>query len=64
VSKDDYDHRLEAAGYGGITTEIQAASEFYYAEEPHQQYLDKNPEGYCGIGGTGVACGFGTGVLA
>ena len=64
VSKDDYDHRLEAAGYGGITTEIQAASEFYYAEEPHQQYLDKNREGYCGIGGTGVACGFGTGVLA
>lgn len=64
VSKDDYDHRLEAAGYGGITTEIQAASEFYYAEEPHQQYLDKNPEGYCGIGGTGVTCGFGTGVLA
>jgi peptide-methionine (S)-S-oxide reductase len=63
-SKDDYDHRLEAAGYGGITTEIQAASEFYYAEESHQQYLDKNPEGYCGIGGTGVACGFGTGVLA
>ena len=64
VSKDDYDHRLEAAGYGGITTEIQAASEFYYAEELHQQYLDKNPEGYCGIGGTGVTCGFGTGVLA
>jgi peptide-methionine (S)-S-oxide reductase len=64
LSKDDYDHRLEAAGYGGITTEIQAASEFYYAEEPHQQYLDKNPEGYCGIGGTGVTCGFGTGVLA
>ena len=64
VSKDDYDHRLKAAGYGGITTEIQAASEFYYAEEPHQQYLDKNPEGYCGIGGTGVTCGFGTGVLA
>ena len=64
VSKDDYDHRLKAAGYGGITTEIQAASEFYYAEEPHQQYLDKNPEGYCGIGGTGVACGFATGVLA
>ena len=64
VSKDDYDHRLEAAGYGGITTEIQAASEFYYAEEPHQQYLDKNPEGYSGIGGTGVTCGFGTGVLA
>ena len=64
VSKDDYDHRLKAAGYGGITTEIQAASEFYYAEEPHQQYLDKNPEGYCGIGGTGVTCGFGAGVLA
>ena len=64
VSKGDYDHRLKAAGYGGITTEIQAASEFYYAEEPHQQYLDKNPEGYCGIGGTGVTCGFGTGVLA
>ena len=64
VSKDDYDHRLEAAGYGGITTEIQAASEFYYAEEPQHQYLDKNPEGYCGIGGTGVTCGFGAGVLA
>ena len=64
VSRDEYDQRLKAAGYGGITTEIQAASEFFYAEEYHQQYLDKNPAGYCGIGGTGVACGIGTGVTA
>jgi len=64
VSRDEYDHRLKAAGYKGITTEIQAASEFYYAEEYHQQYLDKNPAGYCGIGGTGVACGIGADVTA
>ena len=64
VSRDEYDHRLKGAGYSGVTTEIQAATEFYYAEEYHQQYLDKNPGGYCGIGGTGVACGFGAGVSA
>ena len=62
--RDEYDQRLKGAGYSGITTEIQAATEFYYAEEYHQQYLDKNPAGYCGIGGTGVACGIGTGVTA
>ena len=64
VSRDEYDQRLKAVGYSGITTEIQAATEFYYAEEYHQQYLDKNPAGYCGIVGTGVACGIGTGVTA
>ena len=48
--------RLTAAGYGRITTEIADAPPFYYAEEYHQQYLAKNPNGYCGIGGTGVSC--------
>ena len=57
-----YNERLMAAGYNAITTEILSATEFYYAEAYHQQYLDKNPAGYCGIGGTGVACGSGTGV--
>ena len=57
-----YNERLMAAGYNAITTEILSATEFYYAEAYHQQYLDKNPAGYCGIGGTGVACGIGTGV--
>ena len=47
---------LRRAGYGPITTEIRAAPPFYYAESYHQQYLAKNPAGYCGIGGTGVAC--------
>jgi len=47
---------LAKAGYGAITTEIREAPEFYYAEDYHQQYLAKNPWGYCGIGGTGVAC--------
>ena len=47
---------LETAGYGKITTEILPAPEFYYAEDYHQQYLAKNPDGYCGIGGTGVSC--------
>lgn len=50
---------LSSAGYGPITTEILAAPEFYYAEEYHQQYLAKNPDGYCGHGGTGVACPIG-----
>ena len=59
-----YNERLMAAGYNAITTEILSATDFYYAEAYHQQYLDKNPAGYCGIGGTGVACGIGTGVSA
>lgn len=54
--------QLHAAGYGDITTEIEAAPSFYYAEDYHQQYLDKNPGGYCGIGGTGVSCPVGSGV--
>ncbi len=64
LSADAYNQRLNAAGFGRITTEISDASEFYYAEDHHQQYLDKNPQGYCGISGTGVTCAIGTGVLA
>ena len=64
ASREEYNERLSAAGYSSITTEIIDAPEFYYAEAYHQQYLDKNPAGYCGIGGTGVACGIGTGVGA
>ena len=56
--------RLGAAGYGPVTTEILPASAFYFAEDYHQQYLAKNPNGYCGIGGTGVTCPIGTGVGA
>ena len=56
AARDAYQEVLEAAGYGAITTEIVDAPPFYYAEEPHQQYLAKNPGGYCGLGGTGVAC--------
>jgi peptide-methionine (S)-S-oxide reductase len=55
-SRDMYQKVLTAAGYGQITTEIAAASDFYYAEAYHQQYLAKNPAGYCGLGGTGVSC--------
>jgi peptide-methionine (S)-S-oxide reductase len=51
--------RLKAAGFGAITTEILPAPEFYFAEDYHQQYLAKNPSGYCGIGGTGVSCPIG-----
>lgn len=51
-----YDAQLRAAGFGAITTELRAAPEFYYAEDYHQQYLAKNPNGYCGLGGTGVSC--------
>ncbi|MCA8885439.1 MAG: peptide-methionine (S)-S-oxide reductase MsrA [Hyphomonadaceae bacterium] len=57
-----YGEKLRAAGYGSITTESRAAPEFYYAEDYHQQYLAKNPNGYCGIGGTGVTCPIGVGV--
>jgi peptide-methionine (S)-S-oxide reductase len=56
-----YDERLRAAGYGPITTEVREAPDFYYAEDYHQQYLAKNPGGYCGIGGTGVSCPVGLG---
>ena len=61
-SRDLYQQRLSAAGHGAITTEIIPAPEFYYAEEYHQQYLAKNPNGYCGLGGTGVACPVGVAV--
>ncbi len=54
-----YQQRLGEAGYGDITTEIKPLGEFYYAEPYHQQYLAKNPNGYCGIGGTGVSCPIG-----
>jgi peptide-methionine (S)-S-oxide reductase len=56
ASRDQYARRLKEAGYGEITTELRAAPEFFYAEDYHQQYLAKNPGGYCGIGGTGVSC--------
>jgi peptide-methionine (S)-S-oxide reductase len=62
ASRGAYQDRLTAAGYGRITTEIEDAPPFYYAEDYHQQYLAKNPNGYCGLGGTGVACQ--VGVLA
>ena len=55
----DYDKKLREAGFDTITTEIVDAPEFYYAEDYHQQYLEKNPDGYCGLGGTGVACAIG-----
>ena len=55
-SRDAYQANLTAAGYGEITTEIAEAGEFFYAEDYHQQYLAKNPAGYCGLGGTGVSC--------
>ena len=64
AARDRYQERLRAAGYGDITTEIAPAGDFYYAEPYHQQYLAKNPGGYCGLGGTGVACPVGTGVAA
>jgi peptide-methionine (S)-S-oxide reductase len=63
-SRDVFQKRLSAAGYGKITTEIIPASEFYYAEDYHQQYLAKNPNGYCGLGGTGVSCPIGVGLAA
>ena len=62
ASRDAYQRQLSGAGYGAITTEILPAPEFYYAEDYHQQYLAKNPNGYCGIGGTGVSCPVGVAV--
>ncbi len=59
-----FESQLGKAGYGKVTTEILTAPEFYFAEDYHQQYLAKNPGGYCGIGGTGVTCPIGTGVSA
>ena len=56
ASRDQYQAELKASGYGTITTELLPAPTFYYAEDYHQQYLAKNPGGYCGLGGTGVAC--------
>ena len=56
ASREAYQSRLSAAGFGPITTEILPAPEFYFAEDYHQQYLAKNPNGYCGIAGTGVSC--------
>jgi peptide-methionine (S)-S-oxide reductase len=64
ASKAAYQAALSAEGYGAITTEIAESGEFYFAEAYHQQYLAKNPNGYCGIGGTGVVCAIGTGVGA
>jgi peptide-methionine (S)-S-oxide reductase len=64
TAKQGYDKALRAKGYRPITTEILDAPEFYFAEDYHQQYLAKNPHGYCGLGGTGVACQIGTGVAA
>src|SRR3954468_2284693 len=60
-SRDAFAKNLGAAGYGEITTEIGDAGPFYYAEDYHQQYLAKNPNGYCGLGGTGVSCPVGLG---
>jgi len=59
ASRDVFQRELTTAGYGSITTEIAPLGEYFYAEDYHQQYLGKNPNGYCGIGGTGVACPIG-----
>ena len=64
ASKKTYEGKLKESGFGAITTEILDAPPFYYAEDYHQQYLEKNPDGYCGIGGTGVVCPIGVGVHA
>ena len=64
ASRDAFQAGLTAARYGAITTEIGDAPEFYFAEDYHQQYLAKNPAGYCGLGGTGVSCPVGTAVTA
>ena len=64
ASKAAYQAELSKQGYGQITSEIAPAGPFYFAEDYHQQYLAKNPQGYCGIGGTGVTCPIGVGVTA
>jgi peptide-methionine (S)-S-oxide reductase len=63
-SRDAYSERLRAAGYPEVTTELEQAGPFYYAEDYHQQYLHKVPNGYCGLGGTGVSCPVGLGAAA
>ena len=64
ASRDTFQAELSRAGYGRITTEILEVGPFYYAEDYHQQYLEANPSGYCGLGGTGVSCTIGTDVTA
>ena len=64
ASRTTFQKALAAAGHGAVTTEIRAAPPFYYAEDYHQQYLAKNPAGYCGLGGTGVACPVGVAAAA
>ncbi len=64
AARQAYDRALAQRGFGPITTEVLEAGPFYFAEDYHQQYLHKNPGGYCGLGGTGVACPIGTGVEA
>ena len=64
ASRDMFQAELSKAGYGEITTEIAEAGPFYYAEGYHQQYLDRVPNGYCGLGGTGVSCPIGTSVTS
>jgi peptide-methionine (S)-S-oxide reductase len=64
ASREMYQRELQRSGYGPITTEIADAPAFYYAEDYHQQYLAKNPQGYCGIGGTGVSCPVGVAAKA
>jgi peptide-methionine (S)-S-oxide reductase len=64
ASRDGYGQRLRESGHSEITTEIAKAGRFYYAEDYHQQYLEKNPWGYCGLGGTGVSCPVGLGAAA
>jgi peptide-methionine (S)-S-oxide reductase len=63
-SRARYQEQLSKAGFGPITTEVLEAPEFYYAEDYHQQYLAKNPGGYCGLGGTGVSCPAGVAAAA
>ena len=64
ASRDTYQERLSAAGFGRITTEIALAGPFFFAEDYHQQYLEKNPDGYCPDHGTGIACPVGVGLPA
>ena len=62
ASRERYQAALDERGLGAITTEVQSAGAFYWAEDDHQQYLSKHPNGYCGLGGTGVSCPVGLGV--